>query len=78
MKQLVDAIEGVDQQFLDRAESAPPARLALGDFENQALGVVESQVREVNQTIERGSRSLWQFVSEALDRAVTDGLLPRS
>lgn len=44
----------------------------------QQLGVVEAQVRDVNRPIERASKTLWRFVSEALDRAVADGLLPAS
>ena len=40
------------------------------------LGIVESQVREVNAVIEQGSKKLWAFVQEELDRAVADGLLP--
>jgi putative hydrolase of HD superfamily len=40
------------------------------------LGVVEHQVREINRPIEEASETLWRFVSEALDRAVADGLLP--
>ncbi len=40
------------------------------------LGVVDSQVREVNAVIEHGSKELWAFTSEELDRAVAEGLLP--
>jgi putative hydrolase of HD superfamily len=41
------------------------------------LGVVEAQVRETNRPIEAASSTLWRFVSELLDRAVEEGLLPR-
>jgi putative hydrolase of HD superfamily len=41
------------------------------------LGIIESQVREVNAVIEHGSKELWAFTSEELDRAVADGLLPK-
>jgi putative hydrolase of HD superfamily len=44
----------------------------------QDLGVVESQVREINAVIERGSKPLWAFVRDELDRAVADGLLPKT
>jgi putative hydrolase of HD superfamily len=42
------------------------------------LGVVEQQVRDINRPIERASKTLWRFVSETLDQAVSDGLLPNS
>ncbi len=42
------------------------------------LGIVESQVREVNAVIEQGSKKLWAFTSKELDRAVADGLLPKA
>lgn len=41
------------------------------------LGIVESQVREVNAVIGRGSKALWQFIGGELDRAVDEGLLPK-
>ena len=50
---------------------------ALGGAKTWAeLGVVEDQVREINRPIEHASETLWRFVSEVLDRAVADGLLP--
>jgi len=42
------------------------------------LAVVESQVREVNAVISRGSQALWAFASQELDRAVETGLLPEA
>jgi hypothetical protein len=41
------------------------------------LGIVESRVREVNAVIEHGSKELWAFISEELDRAVSDGFSRR-
>jgi hypothetical protein len=42
------------------------------------LGIVESQVPEVNAVIEHGSKELWAFISEERDRAVSDGFSRRT
>lgn len=42
------------------------------------LGVAESQVRGINAVVEHGSSTLWQYVTALLDRAVDEGLLPKS
>ena len=85
---LAEEMRGLWDEF--EAQETPSARFAKaidrllpllqnargGGRSWRDLAVVESQVREVNAVISRGSEALWAFASEELDRAVARGLLP--
>lgn len=73
-----EAQESADARFAKAMDRLMPLlHNALGGARTwQELGVVETQVREINQPIAHASATLWDFVSEALDRVVAEGLLP--
>jgi len=73
-----EAQESADARFAKAMDRLMPLlHNALGGARTwQELGVVESQVREINRPIAHASTTLWDFVCEALDRVVAEGLLP--
>ena len=75
-----EARETADARFAKAIDRLLPLlHNALGGGRTwKELGVVESQVREINAPIEHASGELWRYVCAALDQAVAEGVLPKS
>lgn len=43
----------------------------------QKHGVVATQVRAINQKIDHGSSTLWDYAQDLIEKSIADGMLPR-